>query len=325
MVNEAGNPIIENAPTVVAVEDFDPEADAITIHGALTSSKHDKDCVIELVVSRSWKQLKNVEWKYKAAFGRDLKEDLESCFGGDFEDVVVARFLTPAEVDAKWLRSAMKGMKTNKHTLCHIICTKTNTEIEATKESYWSLFKRDLEEDVINATNGDLKHLLVALLQAKREVENDVDEGKATNEAQELVKADGAVFNRIFSLRSFTHLRAIFNAFTENTEMDIVETIKEMMSGKVQEAYLMLIQWLRDPIFFYANALLKSMEGVGTDDSILKHIILTRCEVDLVAIKDRYKKLYADVGMGNLDHWLIQDTSGDYRQVLRKLCATIEE
>lgn len=41
----------------------------------------------------------------------------------------------------------------------------------------------------------------------------------------------------------------------------------------------------------FARQLQKTVSGLGTDDSSLIRIIISRCEIDLVQIKDEFKKL----------------------------------
>merc|ERR1719419_1707003 len=165
--------------TILPAEVWDAEADAKVLRKAMKGFGTDEKALIDIVATRSWKQLKEIEDMFKTAFGRDLKDDIKSELKGNLEQVVLARFLSPDELDAVMLRKAMKGIGTNEQLLVHVICTKTNAEIEAVKESYSHLFERNLVEDVISECTGNLEKLLVALLQAGREEEEELDEKKA--------------------------------------------------------------------------------------------------------------------------------------------------
>lgn len=318
--------------TVFPAEEFNPEDDAKILRKAMKGWGTSESPIIDIVVNRSWEQLKEVEEIFKTAFGRDLKEDLKSELRGNFENVVVARFLTPPELDAWFLRKALKGSGTQESVLNQVICTKTNEEIDALKSAYKDMFERDLVEDITCDTIGAFEELLVALLQGGREEEKEVCHCTAKEEAQEMLDAgenrwgtDESVFNRIFVLRSYDQLREIFSAYMELAGNDIEEAVGEEMSDDIKHAFLTLIQYIRDPITYYAKSLYKAMEGVGTNDLLLQLIILSRCEVDLAAIKEMYKTLYADMGKGDLDHWLTNDTSGDYEKIIRMLCMGMQE
>jgi len=313
--------------TVFPAEELDPEEDAKILREAMKGWGTSESPIIDLVVNRSWEQLKEVEAIFKASFGRDLKEDFENELSGNFEDVVLARFLSPAERDATYLRKAMKGAGTRESLLIQIICTKTNEEIEALKAAYTEQFERELVDDVTNETSGPFEDLLVALLQGGREEEQEVCPDRAMEEAQEILDAgedrwgtDESVFNRIFVLRSYEQLREIFKAYFERSGNAIEETVGEEMSGDLKDAFLTMIHHIKDPINYYAKALFQAMEGMGTNDLLLQRVILSRCEIDLADIKEKYNALYADIGKGDLDSWLENDTSGDYETILRKLC-----
>jgi len=313
--------------TVFPADEFDAEEDAKVLRKAMKGWGTSESPIIHIVVSRSWEQLKEVESVFKTAFGRDLKEDLKDELRGNFENVVVARFMSPAEVDAYYVRKSMKGSGTQESILIQVICTKTNEEIDAFKKAYTDMFERDIVEDITGETTGEFEELLVALLQGGRDEEKEVCESSAQEEAQEILDAgenrwgtDESVFNRIFCLRSYEQLRAIFSAYQELAGNDIEEAVAEEMSDDLKLAFLTLIHYIKDPIDYYAKTLHKAMEGVGTNDLLLQLIILSRCEVDLGAIKEQYKTLFADIGRGDLDHWLEHDTSGDYEKILRELC-----
>jgi len=313
--------------TVFPAAELDPEEDAKTLRKAMKGWGTSESPIIDVVVNRSWEQLKEVEAMFKTSFGRDLKEDIEGELRGNFENVVLARFLSPAELDAWYLRKAMKGAGTRESLLIQIICTKTNEEIEALKTAYRDQFESELVDDVRGEATGAFEELLVALLQGRREEEKEGCQDEAKEQAQEILDAgedrwgtDESVFNRIFVLRSYGQLREIFKAYFELTGNDIEETIGEEMSCHLKDAFLTLIHFIRNPINYYAKALYRAMEGVGTNDLLLQRIVLSRCEIDLAEIKEMFRTLYADTGKGDLDHWLANDTSGDYERILRMLC-----
>ena len=59
----------------------------------------------------------------------------------------------------------------------------------------------------------------------------------------------------------------------------------------------------------------KSMKGVGTDDSRLIRVIVTRTEIDMHYIKITYYKKYGKP----LTHAVKSDTSGHYKDLLLNL------
>lgn len=47
---------------------------------------------------------------------------------------------------------------------------------------------------------------------------------------------------------------------------------------------------IRNKSTHFANELYKSMKGLGTDDDTLVRIMVSRCEVDMVQIKEEFQK-----------------------------------
>ncbi|KAM0052574.1 putative annexin [Helianthus debilis subsp. tardiflorus] len=69
-----------------------------------------------------------------------------------------------------------------------------------------------------------------------------------------------------------------------------------------------------DP-FLYAKVLYKSMQGLGTNDTTLIRVIVTRTEIDMQYIKAKYNKKYNK----NLNDAVHSETSGHYRTFLLSL------
>jgi hypothetical protein len=61
---------------------------------------------------------------------------------------------------------------------------------------------------------------------------------------------------------------------------DIAKVIRSEFSGDAKDAYLVLITCIRDRPTFFAERIHKSIEGLGTKDSTLIRVIVTRSEVN---------------------------------------------
>jgi hypothetical protein len=71
------------------------------------------------------------------------------------------------------------------------------------------------------------------------------------------------------------------------------------MQFRSQEPYklwtlviLFLVQCVRNTPGYFATKLYKSMKGLGTDDATLIRVVVTRCEVDMVVIKQEFQRQY---------------------------------
>ena len=149
----------------------------------------DEATLIKIIANRNNKQRQAIKAQYKATYGRDLIEDLKKETHGKLEDAFVALFTEPIEYDTDTLRDAMKGAGTNEDTLIEIISSRSAPQINAIKACYQKKYKRDLEADVKKETSGTLQKILITLLQGKRSVNPNPDQGKCQAIAKEIFGA----------------------------------------------------------------------------------------------------------------------------------------
>ncbi|WVZ12245.1 hypothetical protein V8G54_016775 [Vigna mungo] len=96
---------------------------------------------------------------------------------------------------------------------------------------------------------------------------------------------------------------------------DHKKAIKKETSGSFRYGLLTILRCATDPALYFAKILRKSMKGVGTQDSRLIRVVVTRTEVDMYHIKIAYYKKYGKP----LTHAVRSDTSGHYKEFLLSL------
>ncbi|XP_006157599.1 annexin A13 isoform X2 [Tupaia chinensis] len=298
---------------------FNVDQDAKKLNKACKGMGTDEVAIIEILSNRTSDERQQIKQKYKATFGKDLEEVLKGELSGNFEKTALALLDRPSEYAARQLQKAMKGLGTDESVLIETLCTGTNKEIIAIKEAYQRLFGRSLESDVKDDTSGNLKKILVSLLQANRDEGDDVDKDLAGQDAKDLYDAgegrwgtDELAFNEVLAKRSLKQLRATFQAYQILIGKDMEEAIEEETSGDLQKAYLTLVRCARDREGYFADRLYKSMKGAGTDEETLIRIIVTRAEVDLQGIKAKFQEKYQK----SLSDMIRSDTSGDFQKLL---------
>jgi len=159
------------------------------------------------------------------------------------------------------------------------------------KEAYSETHGRDLESDICSETRGDFKCLLVAILQAQRQEDEEADEDAAKEQAQELYDAgedrwgtDETAFTFILARRSWIQLRAIILAYEEIAGNTLEEAIESECSRDLRKGYKAIVRLAGNPAFYYARTIYKAMKGVGTDEiTIIRHIVNTSevCRISL--------------------------------------------
>ncbi|KHJ83251.1 Annexin [Oesophagostomum dentatum] len=76
---------------------------------------------------------------------------------------------TPTKRDVMDLHKAVKGIGTNERVLIEILASRTNEEIQAIRNTYYTTFDRSLEEAISSDTSGDFRRLLMILIQGNRD------------------------------------------------------------------------------------------------------------------------------------------------------------
>ncbi|KAJ6663152.1 hypothetical protein lerEdw1_010745 [Lerista edwardsae] len=306
-------------PTIRHHHDFDGERDAKKLHKACKGMGTDEKVIIQTLSNRSSDQRQQIKDKFKAMYGKDLPEVLKGELSGNFEKTALALLDQPWEYDARELRKAMKGVGTDESVLIEILCTRVNQQILAIKDAYKRMFDKDLESDVKSDTSGALRKILLSVLKASRDQGMEINENLAEMDAKNLYEAgegrwgtDELAFNDVLAKRNYMQLRATFDAYKRLTGKDIEEAIKSETSGDVEKAYLTLVRCARDCQAYFATCLYNSMKGAGTDEETLIRILVTRAEIDLQTIKEKFQQMYNK----SLTDSIRSETSGDFKKLL---------
>ena len=311
-------------PDMVAFQSADKDCEIL--HYAMKGLGTDERTIINIICSRNAIQRAEIRRRYIALYGKDLIKKLKDELSGNFEDTCVGLFMTPPEYDAYCLYKAMKGIGTNEGVLIEILGTRNNQEIQMIKAEFLKNYGKPLEKWITSETSGHLRKLLVSIIQCNRSMNPIPDPVMCQNDAQALYYAgegrwgtNESTFVRIFTQRSGAELDLISKHYQQLRGNTLHNAIDKEFSGDTKKLLHTILEGIQNPPAYFARRLRKSLEGIGTNDSRLVRVIVSRCEIDMPLIKQEYRRLYGR----DLLHDVRSDTSGDYKRILTHLIARV--
>lgn len=302
----------------------DPKSDAEILRSAMKGKTKNEDKIIKLITGRTNEQRQKIKECYNSLYNSDLIKDLQKELSGHFEEVVVALFYLPIDYDCFQLRKAVKGLGTDEDALIEILATRTPSEIEEIKKRYTEMYPgRTLLKDIEGDTSGIFRKILVSLLEAKRpdNTQSNYEEcekcAKLLADSNEKKKGDAEVFTKIFTEKSQAEFIKIAQIYYKLTKKTLLQAVEKEFSGDSKGVLIGIIYAMISPAEYFAKKVYKAVKGLGTDNTTLIRILITRDEKDMPQIKQFFKQLYKK----DMLEAIRDDTSGNYRKILLELAS----
>ncbi|KAB7501296.1 Annexin B9 [Armadillidium nasatum] len=300
-------------PTLRPASHFDPAEDAEVLRKAMKGLGTNEKDITRILTRRTLNQRTKIQEKYQQIHGRDLVKDLEKELSGIFEKVILSLMKPLPLFFAEQLKNATKGLGTDEGALIEIICTRDDNSLKTIQETFEKEYHKSVEEIVCKETGGQFEKLLMSVLSFCRDDSASSPSAVADELANDDIKEDD--IRRIVTSYTFRFLKKVFEEYQDKTGEEFEKLVDKKCKGDSKKAFKAIYLISKNRIEYYAHALNEAMKGRGTDDWALIRIIVSRCEIDLGTIKDKYAELYEK----DLIEQVKKELSGDYEKALVNL------
>lgn len=277
----------------------------------------DEDALIKVLCNRTSEQRQEIAEAYEKAYGKPLVDRIKSETGGKFEQLLVALLTPLPEFYCRELKEPLSAKK----VLVEVLCSLYNWEIDAVKECFNRMNGQELEAAILGDSDSNtFQTLMIALCAAERDESGEIFIDAAKEDANNLIESDDifeydGIFHEMLCNRSYDQLRTILREYQMIVGKSFLKLIKKCFSGDEKTGMMYIFRCLNNKADFFAHQLHDAMEGLGTNDTKLIRLIVTRCEIDMVEIKGAFQRLFGK----SLKDFIKGDCSGDYKHALYAL------
>jgi hypothetical protein len=294
--------------------------DAQKIFKACDGLGTDEAALITVLTGRTKPQMERIDKFYQELYGMSVHEQVLDELSGDFKTFMLTLMRDECEADCYALNTAMEGLGTDELLITTILLNRSRVKVKEIIAKYQELFDKDLIEHVKSEVSGDYENFLVRILKGLKRSSKRINWNVAKNRATHIWNAgeatwgtDEEVFVNILSGSSDAQLMAIDQCYTElhsNTRRrTLAQSCKSEMSGDLRTICMAAAKPRIDRFCFLLK---KAMDGVGTTESVLIHIVANESKKTVDQIIDRYDELYGV----SLESHLDSEISGDFKKAL---------
>ena len=289
------------------------------LHSNLYGPKKD-DVILEVVMNNNLQNRVAIAQVYKATYATSLFDDIKSKMGGDFGYCAAQMFLSPLEFCIHHLKL---GLDKSNDSVFEQLTSKTPEELKIIEDAYKKDTGNDLKNEITKKFNGAIGKNLLNLFTTPRINNPKPNKQECEKYATILSKAepknwteDENIFKEIFIQRSPEELILIARYYLKITGNNLIDVIEKKTKNKNQVLLKEILYNNIMPHELFAEKAYLAIKGLGTNEENLSRALVSRCELDMPAMRDifqaKYKKTLKDEIMG--------DTSGPYQKILIYLC-----
>ena len=293
---------------------------AENLHAILYGKKSD-DVILNAVMSNNLQNRVAIAQYYKATYETSLFDDIKNKISGDFGYCAAQMFLSPLEFCIYHLKL---GLKKGNECAMEMLTSKTPEELKIIEDAYRKDTGKELKTDITKAFGGAIGKDLLNLFTTKR-ISNPKPNKKecekyATKLAETEIKnwtEDENLFKEIFIQRSPEELILIARYYLKKTGNNLIDMVEKKAKGKNQTLLKEILYNNIMPHELFAEKIYLAIKGAGTNEEILSRALVSRCELDMSAMRDIYQTKYKV----SMKEDIIGDTAGSYQ----KICIFLSE
>jgi annexin A7/11 len=230
-------------------------------------------------------------------------------------------FLSPLEFCIYHLKL---GIKKGNEIAMEMLTSKTPEELKIIEDAYKKDTGKDLKTDITKAFSGAVGKNLLNLFTTQRISNPKPNKNECQKFANQLINTevknwteDENLFKTIFIQRSPEELILIARYYLKNTGNNLIDIIEKKAKGKNQSLLKEILYNNIMPHELFAEKIYLAIKGAGTNEENLSRALVSRCELDMAAMRDIYQTKYKVTMKDDI----IDDTSGSYQ----KICIYLSE
>ena len=287
---------------------------AESLHANLYGKKKE-DMVLDVCMTNNLQNRVAISQYYKATYETSLFDDIKSKIGSDFGYCAAQMFLSPLEFCIHHLKI---GLKKSNECAMEQITSKTPEELRIIEEAYKRDTSKDLKTDISKSFSGAVGKNLLNLFDTPRISNPKPKKQECEKYAITLSQIepknwveDENLFKEIFIKRSPEEIILIARYYLKITGNNLMDVIEKKTKNK---SLMLLKEILYNNIMpheLFAEKINLAIKGMGTDEEILSRVLVSRCELDMPAIRDMYQTKYKI----NMRDDIIGDTSRNYQKI----------
>ncbi|XP_072260246.1 annexin A1-like [Pyxicephalus adspersus] len=225
--------------------------DAHELKAALKGLGTDEDTIIEILVTRSNQQIKEITKAYKEEFKTDLEKDLIDDTSGDFQKALLALLKGTrsedcyvnenlADQDAKALYEAgEKKKKADVSVFINILSNRSFPRLKKVFEKYATYSKHDINKTLDLELKGDIEKCMVAIV--KYAVNKPGFFAEKLHYAMKGLGTREKVINRVLTSRSEVDIKAIKSQYQQMYKTSLRDDIMAETKGEYETALVGLL------------------------------------------------------------------------------------